>query len=525
MKYLINRVIVLAVLVLLTSGCGEDFLDLTNPNDITAETFFETPEQMQQAVNTVYPEMEAVRGLGDQFAFGQNARGIDTQLTDGAFDIMVRYANFRTGPESGMSDSYWEGIYNMIFRANTTLAEMENVDWSGNESMRAQLTAELHFFRGVGYFYLAHLYGRVPIVTKPAELEEEFNPPKAESVGAVYEQAIEDLQAAKQGLPETRSTPGKVTRGAAAGFLGKTYLYRAGYLDEPNNYSLAASEFKEVIDSGIYGLVERYQDNFTAVNENNKESLYEIQYLDNPSRGTPTQGRPFNSVPGIGFEIFIRASDWVMQEMAKEKTVNGEFDPRYLETIYFHGGLPLFGVPYNELGSGIQCQGGQGVGGAPDGSSTTEGGWWRKYLNVNLGCPKILIGESPDNNERVLRYADILMMYAEALTMDTGNITPEAVLAVQEVRDRVNLSTKTIGDYASADELMEEIKHQRVMEFSYENMHYFDLIRWGELGEALQKHGTPTQASNYDPVKHKYFPIPTSEVVNNANLEQNEAWK
>ncbi|MFH5834042.1 RagB/SusD family nutrient uptake outer membrane protein [Halalkalibaculum sp. DA384] len=520
MKYLINKVLVLTVLVFVASGCGEDFLDLENPNEITAGTFFQTPEEMQQSVNTLYPVMDGLRET-----FGQNARGIDMQLTDGAFEGQVNYANFRTTPESGTSAGYWEASYTIIFRANTILDNMDNVDWTGNESMRELLTAEAHFFRGVSYFHLAHMYGQVPIVTKPAETDEEFNPPKAESIGAVYDQAISDLQAAKQVLPETRSTAAKVTKGTATGFLGKTYLYRASYLEEPDNYSLAASEFKEVIDSGNYSLVDNYEDNFTAVNENNSESLYEIQYKFNTSPSTPTQGRPFNSVPGIGFEIFLRPSDWVMQKMAEERTVDGDFDPRYLQTIYFHEGLPLFSVPYNELGSGIDCQGGQGVGGAPDGSSTTEGGWWRKYLNVNLGCPPQLTGGEAENNERVLRYADILLMYAEAVTIDAGSVTQEAVQAVQEVRDRANLATKTMGDYANADELMEEIKHQRVMEFTYENMYYFDLIRWGDMEEALQQHGSPTQVSSYDPVKHKYFPIPTSEVVNNSNLEQNDPWK
>lgn len=519
MKFLINKVLVLTILVFIVSGCG-DFLELQNPNEITASTFFENPQQMQQAVNTLYPAMGDLRET-----FGQNARGIDMQLTDGAFEGQVNYANFRTTPESGASEGYWWGSYTLIFRANTILGNMDKVDWTGNESMRELLVAEAHFFRGLAYFHLAHMYGQVPIVTKEAETEEEFNPPKAESIGAVYDQAISDLQTAKQSLPETRATAGKVTKGTATGFLGKTYLFRASYLDEASNYSAAASEFKEVIDSGNYGLVDNYEDNFTAVNENNQESLLEVQYKFNTSPSTPTQSRPFNSVPGIGFEIFLRPSDWVMQEMTMETTVDGDLDPRYLQTIYANDGLPLFGVPYNELGSGIQCEGGQGLGGAPDGSSTTEGGWWRKYLNVNLGCPPQLTGGSAENNERILRYADILLMYAEAVTMDAGAVTTEAVEAVQEVRDRANLATKTIADYGSASELMDEIKHQRVMEFTYENTYYFDLIRWGELGEALQQHGTPTQVSNYDPVKHKYFPIPTSEVVNNDNLEQNDPWK
>lgn len=520
MKSLIYKIFALSVIFLISAGCGDDFLNLTNPNEITAGSFFNNPDEMQQSVNTLYPLMAEARNT-----FVQNSRGIDAVLTDGAFEGQVNYANFGTTPESGTSDQYWFGMYTMIFRANTVLANMENVDFSGQEALRDLFTAEARFFRGYGYFKLAHLYGRVPIVTTIAENDEDFNPPKAESISAVYDQAIADLQAAKEALPETRENAAQVNKWTATGFLGKAYLYRATYLNETNNYSLASSEFSEVIDSGRFSLVEDYVDNFTAANENNSESIYEVQLLFNNSPETPTQSRPFNSVPGIGFEIFLRPSPWLMQEMAQEKTVTDEFDERYLETVYFDGGLPLFGVPYNELGGGIRCEGGQGVGGDPSGNSTTEGGWWRKYLNVDLNCPPDLTGSAPENNERVLRYADILLMYAEARVGETNSVDQSAVNAVQEVRNRANLVTKTADDYGSVEELMEEIKHQRVMEFTYENMYYFDLIRWGDLGDALQQHGTTTQVQNYDPVKHKYYPIPPAEILANSNLEQNEPWQ
>lgn len=516
----IARFITIGIVVVLIS-CDNDFLDLQNPNDITAATFFETQDQVQQAVNTLYPAMVGVRLSEGGGVFQQNARSGEAQITSGAFDVQVSYYNFQNTPESGSTDALWESLYTMIYRANTILANMDRVDWSGGEELQVNLTAEIHFFRGLGYSYLAYLYGQVPIVTKPAETEEEFHPVKAESVGAVYDQAIADLLIAKAGLPEVQVDPGRATKGAAIGFLGKTFMYRAGYLGEENYYALAAAEFKEVIDMGIYELVRNYEDNFTAANENNEESLFELQLLFNPGLETPTQGRPFNSVPGIGFEIFLRPSDWLMTTMGQEKTVNGEFDPRYLQTVYFDGGLPLFGVPYDQLGDGIGCEGGKGAGGAPDGSSSRVGGWWRKYLNVNLSCEPVLTGSEPGNNERILRYADILLMYAEAVVMSEGNIA-EAANAITQVRDRANLPERS---FVNGEQLMEEIRHQRIMEFAYENTHYFDLIRWGTLGEALRDHGTSTQVASYDPLKHKYFPIPTDEINNNLNLEQNEAWQ
>jgi hypothetical protein len=521
-RFISKLPVTIFALLLLSVSCNKDFLDLKNPNDITADIFFKTTGDFKIAVNTLYNSAGSIIIYtgGEGAGFIQNSRGDDAVLTTGAFGEEITYANFLNGATSGHSDGLYSGFYNIIYRANTILAYMDQFDWTGNEDLKTSLSAEAYFFRGISYFYLAHYFGWVPIVTKPAVTEEDYNPAKAATIDDVYDQAIADLKLAKAGLPTTQEDKGRATKGAATGFLGKTYLYRAGYLNENANYALAAAEFKEVMDMGIYGLVAQYEDNFTAVNENNEESLFELQYMYDAALGTQTQGRIFNSVPGIGFEIFLRPSPWLMGTMAQEKTIDGKYDPRYLQTVYFQGGLPLFGVPYNQLGDGLSLQGGIVVGGAPDGSSDSTGGWWRKYLNVNLLFENTSHGG--DNNERIMRYADILLMYAEAKVMaDPADLT-DATDAVKEVRDRANLPEKT---YADAGELMEEIRHQRVMELTYENTRYFDLIRWGLLGEAIQDHGTAAQKGAYSPVKHKYFPLPLDEILNNKNLVQNEAWQ
>lgn len=503
--------------VMFIAGACEDFLTQQNPNAITADVFFENAGQVEQAVNTLYNSMRSgIRGGGDQNTFAQNARSGGSVLTAGAFQVQVNYFNFGSTPQDDDTDSFWDGCFTTIFRANTILENIDNADFAGDDVLKERLKAETYFFRGVGYFHLAYMYGMVPIVTASPVAEEDFNPPAAGSFGEVWDQAISDLQLAKAGLVPVGETPvGRVSWGSATGFLGKTYLYRAGYLDEPANYALAAAEFDEIKNSGDYSLVPNFVDNFTSGNENNSESLYEFQYLFS-TQDTPTQNRPFNSVPGIGFEIFLRPSNWLMNEMALEKTTGGDFDPRYLEGVYFNEGLTLFGIPYNELGSGIDCTGDPRT---PGGE--TNGGWWRKYLNVDLSCPPILEGGSPDNNERILRYADILLMHAEAVVESGGNLA-DAESSVDALRARANLADLS---FPSTGALMDEIKHQRVVEFAYENMRYFDLIRWGELASFIASNGSDAQKANIDAVRHKYFPIPVAEIVNNANLEQSDPWK
>ncbi len=587
---LFKKIFVAAFLIVF-AGCNEDFLDLTDPNAITTGSFWSSPADAEAAIVTLYPTFNA---LWDGAPPSSNLRGDEVALAATDFAQFNQFYTFVNTPVNGISDEFWFNAYTLIFRVNTILKEMENIEFS-DPLQKELLTAEALFFRGAAYFRLAHLYGLVPIVLQPAESEEEFNNPKASTIEEVWDQAINDLMAAKDVLPEDRDLPGQVTKGAVMGFLGKLYLYRAGYLGDNSYYGLAATEFKELIDMGKYGLVDNWLDNFLSENENNVESIYEAQYDVFSGSYSATQPRPGNaSVPGISGEIVSKPSEWIFFEMTKEMTVDGEMDTRLLNTLYFEGGLPLFGVDFADLGDGLVCGSGDGGGGGGDGldcweedltgedgfwvsaveelvpgaaivevmlmgcwdpvaeteyenitvtvdqgcrlvfnawdeellgngcAASSDGGnfdgWFRKYLPVDLAC--YLDGPAV-NNERILRYADILLMYAEALVMSGGFLT-DAADAVNQVRQRVNLEVLTFAD---ADELMDEIEHQRVMEFVLEGTRYYDLIRWGTLVETLDAHGFPDGASNINFEKHKYFPIPLGEVNANELLDQNPLWE
>ena len=533
--------------ILSFSGCSEDFLDLTDPNAITSGSFWSAAADVESAIVTLYPTFNSV---WDGSPEASNLRSDAVALAATDFAQFNQYYTFVNTPVNGISDGFWFNAYTLIFRANTILKEMEGIEFP-DAALKDQLTAEVLFFRGAAYFRLAHLYGQVPIVLEPAESEEQFNNPKAGSIEEVWDQAISDLQAAKAGLPVVQDLEGRITQGAAMGFLGKLYLYRAGYLNDNSYYAQAATEFKAIIDLGIYGLVPNWLDNFLSNNENNEESLYEAQYDVFTGSYSATQPRPGNaSVPGISGEIVSKPSEWIFNEMTKEMTTDGQMDTRLLNTLFFEGGLPLFGVAFADLGDGLVC--GSGSGGPPmsggldcweedltedDGfwtemvgelvpgaeitqvllngcwdpvnevewenitvtvdqgcrlvfdaweeellgngcDASSDGGnfdgWFRKYLPVDLACH--LDGPAV-NNERILRYADILLMYAEALVRSGGSLS-EAADAVNQIRQRVNLDVMT---FPGPDELMAEIEHQRVMEFVMEGTRYFDLIRWGTL--------------------------------------------
>jgi hypothetical protein len=149
-------------------------------------------------------------------------------------------------------------------------------------------------------------------------------------------------------------------------------------------------------------------------------------------------------------------------------------------------------------------------------------GWFRKYLPVDYAC----FNDGPAlNNERILRYADVLLMHAEAVVMSGGSLA-DAIADVDAIRTRANLPTgvNQNGDALTANNIMAEIEHQRVMEFTLEGSRYYDLIRWDKLASTLSAHGFPDGGSRVE-AKHKYFPIPLGEINANEMLDQSPAWQ
>lgn len=585
--------IILTVFVAILSACGDDFLNLQDPNAITSDSFWASPADAEAAVVTMYPIFNS---LFDGAPEPLNLRSDAVKLGAPDFQQFAQYSSFINQPENSISDGFWYSAYTLVFRANTVLQEIEAIDFD-DADQKALIAAEVKFFRGMAYFRLAQLYGVVPIVLEVPS--DNFNFPPAASAAAVWDQAEEDLLDAKAVLPEERQLTGQVTWGAVTGFLGKMYLHRAGYLGQDADYGLASSQFQEVINSGLYDLIPEWNENFTASNENNSESLYEAQYDVFAGSYGATQERIGNaSVPGISGEIVSSPSQWIFDEMSIERDLDGAFDVRLRNTLYWADGDPLFGVAFADLGEGLVCGSGGGGGGGggctdfweedltgEDGfwvatvtdlypsatitavrlegcwnevaetesetifvtldlgcrlifdnfeeslsgngcEASSDGGnfdgWFRKYMPVDYACNT----DGPAvNNERILRYSDILLMEAEALLMSNGSV-PDAIAHVNTIRERVNLAPDVDhnGNPLDANNLMAEIEHQRVMEFTLEGHRYIDLIRWGKLPETLSSHGFPDAASNIEMPKNKYFHYPRGEVLANEELDQKPEW-
>ncbi len=490
-------------------GCKKSELELTNPNQIVTETYWNTETDVHSAFAATYGLFRNVDGgfwgvRGIELA---NGRGDDFFLRNDVADL-YRLSTFTNNADNGTLNNLWNISYRGIFRANQILENVGKVPLD-DAKMKAYM-AEAKFLRGLNYFILAINFGEVPLVlTVPLSTEEYFKPKAAEA--DVWKQVISDFTEAGVDLPASYSSEwvGRATKGAALAYLGKSYLYSKDYVN-------AEATLRQVTSMG-YSLMPNYEDNFLVTKENNAESVFEIQLGDvggteawggeNASQalGVTTAQEFAPSEVGGWFEA--GPTDKLFDEFQKERTATGELDPRmYATLIWDYPGATFYRKPFTDFK-------------LPFGFKSL----FKKYQNYTqtgeLAGASGASNYTSSNNERALRYADVLLMLAEAVTMQGR--PAEAYPFMTLIRNRAQLAALPAG-YNQA-QMMNEIVHQRMIEFARENHRFYDLKRLGLLQQELansDKVGKQFFVSG----KHDYFPIPQNEINSNQAITQNPKW-
>ncbi|MCB0570248.1 MAG: RagB/SusD family nutrient uptake outer membrane protein [Phaeodactylibacter sp.] len=507
------------LLLLLTTGCADN-LDITNPNQLTTDDYWETPAQALAGVNAIYNSMLPDGAYMRMYPSLNDGRGDDIK-GDSPWADLVQVANFTIPTTSGPVQWVWRENYQMVWRANQVLANVPDIEME--DGLKNRLLGQAYFLRGLAYFNLANMFKVVPVITSLPTTSEDFNPPTAPEE-ELWAQIFSDFQEAGNLLPASyndvsgpdQGQLGRATKGAAIGFLGKAHLYR-------KNWQSAADALGQLINGplNIYSLVPNYRDNFTESNENNSESVFEVQFAhpdivggsDMNWAGEPNANWKQVSAQAVtygmderGFSDFL-PTQWIYEEYKMERTVDGHLDPRLLATIASY---------------------------EPDENSTTiYGDPWpyaqdkiypRKYTRD--GFPGI-VNEFDFNsgiNYRLMRYADVLLMYAEAMN-ELGK-TADAYPYIQEVRDRAMLpGLATVRPNMSQEEMRGQLAHERALEFASEAIRINDIIRWGWLYdnaklEMLKSHDA--EFNTWTP-GNEYLPVPQRELDINPNLSPNPA--
>jgi tetratricopeptide (TPR) repeat protein len=504
-----KKIIILLVFSLSLFSCEEQ-LDIVNPNQITNESFWQTEADAIAGVNACYSTLH--RGGFSRWQPMLYDLRSDVGTSTSPWNELANALNNFIQPNSNFGpvvDVYFDN-YVGINRANQVLANVPNIDM--DNGLKDRVLGEAYFFRGMHYYHLASLWGNVPLQLSPSTPTDlPPNSPEAE----VWQQVISDLTEAANRLPASyeASELGRITKGGAHALLGKAYMQAKDFAAAKNALDYL------VIGEGAnnYDLVADYYDNFKVTTEFNVESVIEWSYIENPTEGTDNDAATpnhnfgtsigqFYAPPGVGFSDG-EALRWVVGEFEKERTLADERDPRLPVTFLYDftdergpAFTMVYGLTFEErYGNNNRV-------------------FFRKFLSDHFKNEE---GFRGINNYRFIRYADVLLMYAECLN-ETGN-TAQAYPFVDRVRERAGLEAlSTAQPGLDQQAFLEQIKHERLLELTGEGHRFNDLKRWGELNPALSD--KDPGFNNFVQGKHELLPIPQRDLDINPNMEQNPGW-
>lgn len=502
------------------SSCNADLLDISNPNQATTETYWKTESDAEAGINAcysaLYKEGTWMRWLSFRYDLASD-EGLSTspwiELADWTHFNYTNY-NFYEG-----NNIHWEHFYMAIYRCNQVLYYVPEIEM--NAVKKSQALGQAHFFRALWYLQINLLWEKGPIILEPTDGN---YVPVESTQEQIWAQIESDLKAAIETytLPEKwdDANAGRITLGAAKALLGKAYM-------QQHKFGQAKTELEWVIskEGTLYGLVDDWVDNFTHLNENNIEGVFEIQFDDtnkggtgnNASMATGFQRTQFYAPNGIGWADG-KARRWLVSEFLKEKRTDGTNDLRLYNSILyrefiadFPNGTPMYysidaTTQWDEKGWGDAC-------------------YIRKYSTAYY---RMVEDYFAPNNYRVIRYADILLSYAECL-LETGTSPQQAVEYVDKIRTRVGLNKLGNSIYASSlnskEELLKRIQMERALELCFEGWRWADLKRWGLMDSqmGIDELKRRDDDFNYFVIgKHNRLPIPQIEIDNSeGGLTQN----
>ncbi|WP_207534127.1 RagB/SusD family nutrient uptake outer membrane protein [Desertivirga arenae] len=478
---------ILSVAAVSVTSCAK--LEESPDSIITTEQFYKTSADAVSAINSVYtaglnpgPIMMynrlfniAVEVQSDDVIAGQRVTNVDVRAMSA---LTYSTTNDRI-------DELWKEHYIAIDRANIAIDKIPAIDMDG--TLRTRLVNEAKFLRGLLYFNLVRLWGEVPLVLHtPASLKQEEIQVAKSPVEDVYQQIIQDLSDA-EALPATYAGNdiGRATGGAAKALLSKVYLTR-------QEWAKAASKALEVINGPYgYALFENFSDVFNVATKNGKEHIFSAQCKGGIGLGN----RLAASATPVGIPGITAAGTDEPTSIAYG--LYSANDRRRATTFFTSLISPTNGRTY---------------------TFTPK---FSKYWDPT----SILTPTESNQNIPIIRYAEVLLIYAEALNEANATPSAEAYEALNKVIRRafgkaINTPDNTV-DIANLDKaaFREEVYKQRRLELMFEFQRWFDLIRTKRMISALQVVGKTASE------KHYLFPIPQHEIDLNPKLEQNPLWK
>lgn len=563
-----------AALSIICGGCN-DFLDDQKPQGTLDLDQVMDPENVDNLVISAYAVWISAEDINSSFSMWNfDVRSDDAYkggngTEDGDVFHALEVSQGIMTTNWNISDM-WQRLYNAISRANTALQVLESMD-ANSYPLRDTRIAEMRFLRAHGHFLLKRLYKNIPFAIDPELSPEQYNELENTrfSNDEGWQKIADDFEFAFNHLPAVQQEVGRPNRAAAAAYLAKTYLYKAYRQDNPDSHQVTEinrQDLEQVIkytDPAIMtasgcGLAPDFHNNFRPEPqyENGPESIWAMQYSfnDGTTNGNCNwaYGLIVPNIPGVtdggcdfykpsqnlvnAFKTDEQGHPLIENFNLKDYDMTSDYaDPRLFLTVGIPGTPYMFNKNYMIEKTAVWSRS-NGLYGYnislkhnvdPDGDYLKKGAWW--------GSPM---------NRIVLRYADVLLMRAEAL-VQLGQDIPQAIEIVNSLRNRARQSLASISDYESAygvrinvrpysgsfsqADALAIVKYERRLELAMESERFFDLVRWGEAASTLNRYYADEadncaiySGASFTSNKNEYLPIPFSQIsASNGHYKQN----
>ena len=522
-----NRLLAAALIGATAIGCTD--LDVTNPNQQSSQTFWNSSRDANLGLTATYNQLLELGVFSRWHIFANDLRSdIGTARTSPWGDLANFVAFHLNDYNFEINRHLWVHNYMLVQRANLVIANVPEIEM--NAADRDRIVGEAKFLRALAYYNLVTLYENIPLITSPPLPTDRV---EASTPAATWAQIEKDLVEAAAVLPEVGATEqGRATKGAALAMLGRTRLQMAGTLDMTAKWGEAAQALATVVSSNKYSLLPNYADNFTESRDNNNpESLFEVEAEDKwpigvtgisfPKMVGPCYrpGAPRGAgVPGEFNPTFCdgRPTRWYYETFLTSRTTTGAVDPRLDVTILYPRADRATEQVYGRDRASFFID--NPLSAAREDTMI----FFRKYGETQLATD-----QRWDNpvNYKVIRYADVLLMQAEALN-ESGS-TAQAFTPLNLVRQRVGKSA--LAGLSTA-QMRDTILYERMFELGLEASRFNDLRRHKRLTPALGTRDLDFAADvaagrqGFVIGKSERLPIPTTERNLNPGLKQNFGW-
>jgi len=469
-------------------SCKKSYLDVPEQGQQNAQAFWLTAEDAGKGVNAIYGNLRSWENTAFP-AIAMESMGSDeaekgSSPTDATF--FLDYDQFKIDPAQGQISGFWNGQYRNINYCNQVLDNVPAITM--DENLKARYLAEAKFVRALSYFRLVRAFGGVPLRLHVPVDATEYNIPRA-SADEVYAQIETDLTEATAVLPQSygAADKGRATKGAALALHAKVAMYLKKWSD--------VLDFSNQVMGLGYALFPDYEKLFRIENENNSESVFEIQAALIPGN-TAASNSQYSQVQGVKGSV---GGGWGFNVPTAELAAAFEpGDPRRDATIIFRGETTPEGDVIPAIGDNPMYN-------------------QKSYVPFSLYVSGY--NEGAQQNYRILRYADVLLMNAEAAN-ESGN-TAQALSSLEMVRARARQGDPNILPAVTTTnqaEIRQAIWRERRVELAMEYDRYFDVIRQGRGAEIFGPKG-------WIAGRNEVWPIPQSEVdLSGGLLTQNPGY-